>query len=279
MIKNINHFKLAWEVIVILLVTTLLIMLSYVPLKDLFINSTFLWFIYFYIPSLIAVSYVILKKRDLLRFSNYKIEVIKWHRYFLFLMIVTGFVFISVSIASTIKMPSVLMYIDRLNIVSKNFSFLFYIKVILLSPIIEEFIFRGIILNGFLTRYSTIKAILFSSLFFSFFHFNLIQILNTFLLGLLCGWYFFKTRNLLSCIIIHSLSNLIGITIIKYSVDKLHYQVITSDTRFFQIDNLWLVILSALSLLIVGFFYLFKSVMEDHSNKNLANDIMEPDVS
>jgi membrane protease YdiL (CAAX protease family) len=85
-------------------------------------------------------------------------------------------------------------------------------------------------------------------------------------LGLLNGWYFYKTRNLLSCIIIHSLNNFISITLIKYFVDKMHSQVITVDTQIIQFDNVLLFIFLSLSLIIVG-FYLFKSVILDPSNE------------
>ena len=279
MIKSVNNLIIPWGVVIILFLATIFFRLISVPAENLIDRSVFIWFIYDQLPSLFALFYVFLKTHEFIRFSYFQIEIKKWYRYLLFVLVVTGIVLISFSIVSLFETAPVLMQLNIINDLTKNFSILFYIKILLLAPFFEELVFRGVLLNGFLNRYSPAKSILITSLLFSILHLNSMQLIIAFLLGLFTGWYFYKTRNLLSCILIHTLSNLIGITIIKYSVDKLHYQVITSDTRFFQIDNLWLVILSALSLLIVGFFYLFKSVMEDHSNKNLANDIMEPDVS
>lgn len=95
------------------------------------------------------------------------------------------------------------------------------------------------------------------------------QYLVSFLLGMLLGWYFYKTRNLLSCIIIHSLSNLIGLTILKYFVDRLKNQFIESGTKVIQIDNEGLFIILSVSLIVVGFFYLFKSIILEPSDERL----------
>jgi ABC-type siderophore export system fused ATPase/permease subunit len=93
------------------------------------------------------------------------------------------------------------------------------------------------------------------------------QYFIAFMVGLFAGWYFYKTRNLLSCIIIHSFSNLVGILMLKYFIDRLHGEVITSGTKIIQFDNLCLVFILSASLIIVGFFYLFKSVITEPSNQ------------
>jgi len=162
-----------------------------------------------------------------------------------------------------------LSQLDMINDITRNFSVWFYFKALIVAPFIEEYLFRGIILNGFLNRYSPAKAIIITTILFSVMHLNPMQYFVTFLLGLLLGWYFYKTRNLLSCIIIHSISNLIGLTILKYFVDRLQNQFISSSTQVIQIENVWLLIFLSVSLIIVGFFYLFKSVILDSSDKSL----------
>lgn len=279
MIKSVNSLIIPWEVVIILFLTSIILRFLSVPAENLIDNSVLIWLIYDQIPHLIVLSFALLKTNELIRFSFFQMEIRKWYRYFLLFMIVAGIVLISFSIVSKFKTAPVLIQLDKINDLTKNFSILFYIKILLLAPVFEELVFRGVILNGFLNRYSPTKSILVTSLLFSVLHLNPMQFIIAFLLGLLTGWYFYKTRNLLSCIMIHSLSNLFGITMIKYFVDKLHSQVITTDTKIIQIDHFWLVIFLSLSLIVVGFFYLFKSIIEDHSNKNLANDIMEPIVS
>lgn len=271
MIKSGNYLSLAWEVIIVLFLTSItgyiLILLPSFHLKNLINNSAFLWFIYFYIPSILTIIYGFFKSAEFVRFSFF-IEFKKWYRYLLIVIIIVGLVSITISLVSNVKLSPVLLYIDIINTVTRKFSYLFYIKMILLAPLIEELIFRGLILDGFLTKYKATNAIVLSSLVFAFFHFNLYQIGYTFLLGLLCGWYYYKTRNLLTCMIIHSFNNLTGIIVIKHFMDKLRYHPLTSDTKLFQIDNLLLVILSSATLIIVGGFYLYYSMNLKQLNHN-----------
>ncbi len=53
------------------------------------------------------------------------------------------------------------------EIASQTNPYLLMLEITLIGPIIEEILFRGIILNGLLKKYSPAKAILFSSLLFS----------------------------------------------------------------------------------------------------------------
>lgn len=270
MAKSINYLRITFEGIVILILSKIIFRLLFIPFENLINHSSLLWLIYDQLPHLIVISYVFLKMNELIRFSSFKIEKRKWYRYLLFLIIVLGIVYISYSIVSQMKTTNILFQLDTFNNISKNISILFYIKILILAPFFEEFTFRGIILNGFLSRYSPLRSIFITSLIFAVLHLNPMQFIATFLMGLLTGWYYYKTRNLLSCMIIHFLNNLIGIIVIKSFIDKLHYQVITSDTKLIQIDNFWLIIFLSLILIIVGFYYLIISVMDYSENQKLS---------
>ena len=84
-----------------------------------------------------------------------------------------------------------------------------------LVAIYEEVIFRGIGLGSFLSSgISPLKAILLSSIIFSLFHvgnitdirFNIIYLLlNTFIMGFILGYIYYKTKNILLVIVIHFL--------------------------------------------------------------------------
>jgi uncharacterized protein len=89
-----------------------------------------------------------------------------------------------------------------------------FFKVAILSPVIEESLFRGIIMNGLMKNYKSWYAILLSGLLFSFFHLNPWQMTYTFFLGLFLGWLMVRTRSLPLCIIAHSMNNII----VLYSV-------------------------------------------------------------
>lgn len=88
------------------------------------------------------------------------------------------------------------------------------LSVIILGPILEEILFRGIFLRGLLVRYSSVKAILISSICFAIIHINPCQIFSALVFGLFFGYIFYKTRSLLYTAVLHCIANTI---IIFYS--------------------------------------------------------------
>jgi len=81
------------------------------------------------------------------------------------------------------------------------------IMVVIIGPLFEEILFRGMILDGFLKRYSPWKSILWSSFLFGLFHFNPWQFIPAFILGVIMGYVFWKTRSLWLCIFVHFVNN------------------------------------------------------------------------
>ncbi len=79
--------------------------------------------------------------------------------------------------------------------------------VVVVAPITEEPLFRGVLLRGFLLRYSTRRALLLSALVFAAFHANPWQFLPGFVYGLLLGWLFWRTRSLVPCLLGHAIVN------------------------------------------------------------------------
>ncbi len=90
------------------------------------------------------------------------------------------------------------------------------LKVVILAPIIEELIFRGIIMHGLMRNYPKGVAIFFSGLLFALFHMNPWQFPATFLLGMLLGWVMIRTRNIFACIIGHAINNGLVLLAIEY---------------------------------------------------------------
>ncbi|MGI4863907.1 MAG: CPBP family intramembrane glutamic endopeptidase [Janthinobacterium lividum] len=75
------------------------------------------------------------------------------------------------------------------------------------APILEEMLFRGVLLPGLLRNYRPAVAIGQSALLFGIFHFNPAQSLNAFFIGLLLGWVYYQSRSLWLCIGLHGLYN------------------------------------------------------------------------
>ncbi|MBD2715017.1 CPBP family intramembrane metalloprotease [Microvirga sp. STR05] len=81
---------------------------------------------------------------------------------------------------------------------------------VVVVPVLEELIFRGVLLQGLLRNYRPWIAIGQSSFLFGLVHFNPAQSLNACLIGMLLGWLYYRTRSLSVGIAVHALNNLLA---------------------------------------------------------------------
>jgi len=80
-------------------------------------------------------------------------------------------------------------------------------SMVILAPVIEETVFRGVVLRGFLNYYKPVYAIILSGLMFGFSHFLPQQIIGAIIIGILIGYVYYATRSLLLCIMVHIFHN------------------------------------------------------------------------
>lgn len=105
-------------------------------------------------------------------------------------------------------------------------NIILYTYVCILGPIMEEMIFRGIVLES-IRPYNEKFAIFFSALIFGLMHGNLAQALNGFLIGLVLGTLYAKSKSLLPSSLVHMAMNTVTtlLTVMMYSdsdiIDKL----------------------------------------------------------
>lgn len=84
---------------------------------------------------------------------------------------------------------------------------IFFVVTAIAAPVFEEFFFRGFLLPS-LTRYmSAWNAILLSSLIFALVHLSLSEVLPLTTLGIVLGFVYTRTQNLLASMLLHSLWN------------------------------------------------------------------------
>jgi len=81
-------------------------------------------------------------------------------------------------------------------------SGMFIIFGITLAPIVEELIFRGVIMSRLKIRFGIIPAIFVSAIIFGIVHFDL-NILGRLFFGVLSAILYIKTNNIINCIILH----------------------------------------------------------------------------
>ena len=78
------------------------------------------------------------------------------------------------------------------------------IDFVIVGPLTEELLVRGLILRGFLSRYSARKAVLASALLPALIHFNSSEFSGPAMLGILLAWWFIQTRSMLPCFLSHA---------------------------------------------------------------------------
>jgi hypothetical protein len=79
--------------------------------------------------------------------------------------------------------------------------------VCVLAPVLEEMLYRGIVLRGFLERYSRGNAIFGSAVFFGAIHLNMYQFMLGVVIGSILGWLYERTRSLIPGIALHGAYN------------------------------------------------------------------------
>ena len=92
-----------------------------------------------------------------------------------------------------------------------------FLVVAIFAPIFEEWLCRGMVLRGLLTKMKPVWAIVISALFFAVIHANPWQALNAFLIGLMMGYVYYKTGSLILTMLIHFVNN--GTAVIVSNID------------------------------------------------------------
>lgn len=125
-----------------------------------------------------------------------------------------------------------------------------FLKVVIIAPVVEESIFRGVIMHGLMRNYSKGTAVFFSGLLFALFHMNPWQFTATFLLGMLLGWIMVRTRNIGLCILTHAMNNLLVLLSITY-----FQQIKLTPAASWSLSNILLIstILIIVSLILIWF--------------------------
>ncbi len=111
-------------------------------------------------------------------------------------------------ITSLIPMPEEAN--ESIQKMASQTGFATFVFFVIAAPVLEELIFRGIMLDGLLQRYRPLTAIFVSSLLFGLAHLNPWQFVTGLVLGCFLGWVYYRTRSVGPCIVVHMAANLCG---------------------------------------------------------------------
>jgi len=127
-----------------------------------------------------------------------------------------------------------------------------FVKVSVIAPIVEELIFRGLLLNGFRKNYNGFVAVFMSALLFSLFHLNPWQMPATFVLGLLLGWLMLRTNNILVAILGHSINNTMVLLSVTYWQQIREYPIYLQEKEQLLYQSGLLIALSVLLIILTS---------------------------
>ena len=136
----------------------------------------------------------------------------------------------------------------------------------ILAPVLEEILFRGILLEAVREKYSSGRAIVVSALMFGVIHIIPQQVVNAFVIGLILGFIYVRTDSLWPVIIIHALNNAMAYVIMQWS-DGANITVrslIENDTIYAVVYGM------ALAVFIASGYMVWRSIEEINSKESRA---------
>lgn len=86
-----------------------------------------------------------------------------------------------------------------------------FLSAVIAAPIVEEVIFRGVVLGSFRKVFPAWVSIMVSAFIFGIYHMNPVAIVYASIMGIIAGIVYEKKQNLLFTIILHMANNLMGL--------------------------------------------------------------------
>lgn len=118
---------------------------------------------------------------------------------------------------------------DILDIASSTNPWTNLLLMVICAPIAEELLFRKLLIDR-TVKYGEGCAIFFSGLFFGLFHGNLNQFAYAFTMGLLLGFIYVKTRNIIYTILIHMVTNFMSSVLAMTLLKSTGYMELANGT-------------------------------------------------
>jgi len=132
----------------------------------------------------------------------------------------------------------------------------------------EEFLFRGLILDGFTANYSKSKAIVVSALLFGLIHLNPWQFFTGFLIGLALAWICIETKSIVLCVFIHFFNNTLYVLVVQFK-DFMPVKGfnVNFETAAFQP---WWFTLSGAALVALGAWLMINSIKKERAAEQIS---------
>ena len=131
-----------------------------------------------------------------------------------------------------------------------------FIVLVIVAPLTEEPLFRGILLRGFTRNYGTWIGVLGTAFLFGAIHLNPWQFVGAFILGIVFAWWTLQTRSILPALLGHALNN--GMVIVSADLLNIEIQGFNAWEEGVQVHQPWWFTLAGVVLFLVGTGVLYK---------------------
>ncbi|HET8860235.1 type II CAAX endopeptidase family protein [Marivirga sp.] len=191
-----------------------------------------------------------------------KIKKIKWETVLLILIVSIGFeIFAKIFLELKVFLNDNKLAFESINHTDYKSEYFWrydLIRAVILAPILEELFFRKILFTRMLKKYSFGISAIVSSICFAFIHIpNWLNLVPTFLFGIISCWIYVKTKNILYPILLHFVGNLIVLLL------SFHNQQITSFLQELNYSWVyWLILISGVGMTLFGLRKLKKAPLD-----------------
>lgn len=157
-----------------------------------------------------------------------------------------------------------------------QYPVLAFFTIAIMAPVLEEILFRGIILDGYLKNYNPAKSIVISALLFALIHGNIAQGIGAFVMGIVVGVLYWRTQSLLLCIGLHFVNNFTAALFIVLDPESI-YSTQTFRESIGDDTTYWLVYAVGCLLMMFGGWYLWKNYVNPAKDLLFVKPYNEPD--
>ncbi|MCJ7935332.1 MAG: CPBP family intramembrane metalloprotease [Chryseobacterium sp.] len=200
-------------------------------------------------------------RRTTQRKLNFNLSSVNFYTYLLIFPMMAGMMFITEFITSLIPTTGPFFgdfyeYFTQLMNQLTDDPVMMIIMTVIMAPVFEEIIFRGIIQKGLMNKgVEPWKAILYASIIFGLVHGNPWQFISAVMLGCVLGLVYYKTKSLLIPMLLHGFNNLSLSLLVLYGKEE-------SFGKVFKVSE-WLILAVGIVLFSL-FYYLFMKKYKVH---------------
>ena len=155
-------------------------------------------------------------------------------------------------------------YLDQLGNIMSAGGWMMFTSIVV-APVIEETLFRGILQDALMRKYGVFIGIVIASAVFGIVHLIPQQVVNAFMIGLVLGYIYYRTGSLWPVILIHCINNAISYFTWMLNGGKLlsTREQMDNDTLYYTIYGI------ACVLFLIGFIRIAVRISREEKRRHL----------